>query len=86
MSNNSGKFLTRSIQWSKLRCISAQSKQIHSEAKKKEPLLLWINLLIRNVMWRNLVLLLLLNIIIDVTYLISGIYLISAGYCAKSAI
>jgi len=36
--------------------------------------LLWINILIRNVIWQNLVLLLLMNIIIDVPYLIYGIY------------
>jgi len=28
----------------------------------------------RNVLWQNLILLLLVNIIVDVTYLISGIY------------
>jgi len=41
--------------------------------RNKEPLL-WINLLICIVIWENLVLLLLFNIIDDVTYLISGIY------------
>jgi len=48
---------------------------IHREAGKTlTTFLLWINLLIRNVNWQNSVLLLLLNIIIDDTYLISGIY------------
>jgi len=42
--------------------------------KKGTTFLLGINLLICNVIWQNLVLLLLLNITIDVTYLISGIY------------
>jgi len=35
---------------------------------------LWINLSIRNVIWPNLVFLLLVTIIIDVTYLVSWIY------------
>jgi len=51
---------------------------IHREAEKKEPLFfLWLNLLIRNVIWQTLVslLLLLMNIIVDVSYLISGIYI-----------
>jgi len=42
--------------------------------KKRIIFLLGINLLIRNVMWQKIVLLLLVSIIIDVTYLISGIY------------
>ena len=37
----------------------------------------------RDAIWQNLVISLLMNIIIDVTYLISGITLISTGYCAK---
>ena len=39
--------------------------------------------LIRNVIWPNLVLLLLINIIVDVTYWIPEYTLISAGYFAK---
>ena len=42
--------------------------------KKGTTFLLWINLLIHNVIWQDVVLLLLMNIIVDVTYLISGIY------------
>jgi len=42
--------------------------------KKGTTFLLWINLLICNVIWQTLVLLSSVNIIIDVTYLISGIY------------
>jgi len=42
--------------------------------KKGNTFLLLIYLLIRNVIWQSLVVLLLTNIIIDVTYLISGIY------------
>jgi len=41
--------------------------------KKGNTFLLLIYLLIRNVIWQSLVVLLLTNIIIDVTYLISGI-------------
>jgi len=37
-------------------------------------LFLWIYLVTHSVIWQNLVLLLLLNVIIDVTDLISGIY------------
>jgi len=47
---------------------------IHLEAQKGTTFLLWINLLICSVIWQNLVLLLLVNIIVDVTYLIAGIY------------
>jgi len=47
---------------------------IHREAEKRTTFLLCINLLIRNAVWQNLVLLFLMNIIIDVTYLISWIY------------
>jgi len=53
--------------------------------RKKETLLFceWI-FFIRNVTWQNLVLVLLQNIVIDVTYLISEIYTrIFVGYCAK---
>jgi len=46
---------------------------IHSEAERRNRFL-WINLLIRIVIWENLVPLLLMNIIIDVTFLICGIY------------
>ena len=42
--------------------------------KKRTAFLLWISFLICNVTWQNLVLLLLVNIIVDVTCLISGIY------------
>jgi len=42
--------------------------------KKGTTFLLRINLLMHNVIWQNLILLLLMNIIIDVIYLISGIY------------
>ena len=38
----------------------------------------------RNVIWQNLVLLFLMNIIVDVTFLFLEFTLISAGYCAKS--
>jgi len=41
--------------------------------KKEQHFLLRINLLTRNAIWQNLVLLMLMNIIIDGTYLISGI-------------
>ena len=42
--------------------------------RKKENFSLSINLLIHNVIWQTLVLLLLMNIVINVTYLISKIY------------
>ena len=42
--------------------------------KKGTTFLLWINLLICNVIWQHLVVLLLKNIAVDVTSLISGIY------------
>ena len=42
--------------------------------KKGTTFLLLINLLTRNVIWQHLVLLFLTNIVIDVTYLICGIY------------
>ena len=41
--------------------------------KKRTTFPLWINLLTRNVIWQNIVILLLMNVIVDVTYLISGI-------------
>jgi len=43
---------------------------IHLEAQKGTTFLLWIC----SVIWQNLVLLLLMNIVVDVTYLIAGIY------------
>jgi len=52
--------------------------------KKGTTFLLWINLLIRNVIWQNLVLLLLMNIIVYVACLISWICTNFAGYSAKS--
>jgi len=48
---------------------------IHREAEKGTTFLLRITLLTHNVIWQNLVLLLLVNIIVDVTYLISWIYI-----------
>jgi len=59
--------------------------QIYTVRQKKgTTFLLWMNLSIHNVIWQNLVLLLLMNIIIDVKYLISGIY--TAALYAKSMI
>jgi len=52
---------------------ASRHMQLHRKAEKGTTFLLWINLLIRSVIWQHLVLLLLMNIIIDVTYLISGI-------------
>ena len=49
------------------------NKVVHREAEKGTTFLLRINLLICNVIWQNLVLLLLMNIIMDATYLIYGI-------------
>ena len=49
---------------------------VHRETEKRNygTFLLWIHLLIRNLIGQNLAILLLENIIIDVTCLISGIY------------
>ena len=53
--------------------------------RKKSLFFFWINLLIRSVIWQNLVLLLLVNIFIDVTHLILGIYTnFCMLLCAKS--
>ena len=52
--------------------------------KKATTFLLRMNLLIRNAIRQNFVLLLLKNVIIDVAYLISGICTNSPGYCAKT--
>jgi len=46
---------------------------LHRRQKKGTTFLSWLNLLICNAIWQNLVLLLLMNIIVDVTYLISRI-------------
>jgi len=43
--------------------------------KKGTTFLLWTNLSIRHIIWQNLVVLFPLNIIFDVTFLISGIYI-----------
>jgi len=55
--------------------LNCSSASIYTVMQKKgTTFLLWLNLLIQNVIWQNLVLLLSTNIIVDVTYLISGIY------------
>jgi len=59
------------------------TSQLHRRAEKGTTFLLWINLLIRNVIWQNLVLLLAMNIIVDVTYLTSGIYTIFRPFLCK---
>ena len=58
--------------------------ELHGEAGKKNHFSFMNKSLIRNATRKELVLLLLMNIIVDVTYLISGIYTISKGYCAES--
>jgi len=66
--------------------LNCSSASIYTVMQKKgTTFLLWLNLLIQNVIWQNLVLLLSTNIIVDVTYLISGIYTIFRTFlCQKS--
>jgi len=53
-------------------CVGLQLYTVRQ--KNGTTFLSWISLLIHSVIWQNLALLLLVNIIIDVTFSVSGIY------------
>jgi len=54
-------------------CITANRLSLRGR-KTGTTFLLWIYMLMRSVIWQNLLVLLLMNVIIDVTCIISGIY------------